>query len=190
MRLSHHLLSEVKPFIPGNVQVNKEFIEIQQHEMALHTRHEILLCRMEPSKSPAAPPQLPRRHWKDTIACWPTPMLGRKAFLFLCFRECRALHGVALHVMTDVMFFGYAPWYLCFLLFIVPWLPVYLSHFLILLWVRSCFTLPVSVFSLLSISASHQLHPQLLIVRSSRASGLKAVQHSRDVFSFSAWTWW
>lgn len=93
---------------------------------------------------------------------------NRKVFIFLCFRECRALHGVALHVMTDVMFFGYAPWYLCFLLFIVPWLPVYLSHFLILLWVKSCFTLPVSVFSLLSISASHQLHPQLLIARSSR----------------------
>lgn len=93
---------------------------------------------------------------------------NRKVFIFLCFRECRALHGVALHVITDVMFFGYAPWYLCFLLFIVPWLPVYLSHFLILLWVKSCFTLPVSVFSLLSISASHQLHPQLLIVRSSR----------------------
>lgn len=91
-----------------------------------------------------------------------------KVFIFLCFRECRALHGVALPVMTDVRFFGYAPRFLCFLLLLVPQVLVYLSHSLVLLWVRSCFTLPVSVFSLLFVSASHQLHPQLLIVRSSR----------------------
>lgn len=199
MRLSHHLLlSEVKPFIPGNIQVNKSRAPVFIHwntgarDGSPHETWDSPLqdgAEQESRCSTLTTQEALEGHhcllaYTDA---WQKIEKYSYFYVSVSVEHCMKLlymwwqMSCFLVTLHDICVFCYS-----------------LFHGFLFIWAifSSFFGLnPVELCLFLCFHFSPSLHLTSFILSFSlwgrpEASGLKAVQHSRDVFPFSAWTWW